>query len=208
MSKFQLKCPLLCLVADPGVTGLVQAAEAALAAGITMLHLRGHTFSSAHLYTLATALRPLCERYQAAFIVNDRVDVGLAAGAHGFQLGVRSLPLPVVRRLVGEGYLLGASVHSREEAQTAVASGADFLLAGTIFASHSHPGGPTSGPGLLRAIKQIGLNCPLLAIGGITSANAGQVMEHGADGIAVISAILEAESIECAVRELRISIGL
>lgn len=208
MSKFQLKSPLLCLVTDPEVPNLIQAAHAALTAGITMLQLRGHTLSSAHMYTLATALRPLCQRYQAAFIINDRVDIGLAVGAHGFQLGMRSLPLPVVRQLVGEEYLLGVSVHSREEAQIAVAGGADFLLAGTIFASHSHPGEPTSGLELLRAIKQMELSCPLLAIGGITSKNARKVMEHGADGIAVISAILEAANIESAVRELRASIGL
>ncbi len=208
MSKFQMTSPLLCLVTDPEVPDLIQAVERALAAGITMLQLRGQTLPPAHLYMLAMALCPLCQKYQAAFIVNDRVDVGLVAGANGFQLGVRSLPLPIVRQLVGEEYLLGASVHSPEEAQVAVASGADFLLAGTIFASQSHPGGRTGGLELLRAIKHMRLNCPLLAIGGITSANAGQVMDSGADGIAVISVILDAANIEHAVRELRTSIGL
>jgi thiamine monophosphate synthase len=164
------------------------------------------------------------------FIVNDRIDVGLAIGADGFQLGARSLPLAVARQLVGEDYLLGASIHSGEEALAAEAGGADFLLVGTIFASHTHPGEPPSGTELLRAIRrappgafrdrdlekdeessQIPIPerhaCPLLAIGGITQANARQVIEAGADGIAVMSAIIGSADIKQVIRELRAAIN-
>ncbi|MBV9688298.1 MAG: thiamine phosphate synthase, partial [Ktedonobacteraceae bacterium] len=134
MSKLTLNYPLLCLVTDPSTRDLVTKVEAALFAGVNMVQLRGHHLPAAELYRLALALCPLCHRYQALFIVNDRIDVGLAAAADGFQLGTRSLPLPVARQLLGKEYLLGASVHSREEAQAAATSGADFLLAGTIFA--------------------------------------------------------------------------
>jgi thiamine monophosphate synthase len=133
--------------------------------------------------------------------------------------------------------LLGASVHSPEEALTAWTNGADFLLAGTIFASHTHPNEPPSGIDLLYTIiTQLptppivgtGLapvrfspakrfqtetspvhteKATILAIGGITSANARQVMEAGADGIAVISAILSTANIKEAVSELRIAIN-
>lgn len=208
VSKLKLKCPLLCLITDPEVPDLVKIVETALSAGITMLQLRGHQLSAAQLHRLALAVGPLCQHYKAVFIINDRVDVGLAAGADGFQLGRHSLPLAVVHQLVGEDYLLGASVHSLEEARTAVASGADFLLAGTIFPSRSHPGGPTTGPSLLRGIKQILPTFPLLAVGGITTANAGRAMAAGADGVAVISAILGAVDVTHAVRELRTKIGL
>ena len=153
MSELRLKRPHLCLVTDPERTDLIQKVERALAAGVTMLQLRGHTLSSARLYELAIALGELCQRYQALFIVNDRVDIGLVTGADGFQLGTHSMPLAVARQLVGERYLLGASVHSPAEARAAVAVGADFLLAGTIFASPSHPAGLTSGPQLIRALK-------------------------------------------------------
>lgn len=173
-----------------------------------MVQLRGHQLSAADMYTLALTLHPLCQRYAAACIINDRVDVGLAVRAEGFQLGRRSLPLPMVRQLAGEDYLLGASVHSQEEARAAVANGADFLIAGTIFASHSHPGEPPSGLDLLHDIKQTLPAYPLLAIGGITSENAEQAMVAGADGVAVISAILGATDVACAVRELRTAIGL
>src|SRR6266849_5869619 len=163
---FELRRPQLCLITDPTVPSLPEIVEAALAVGVTMLQLRGHQLSAAQLYTLALQLRPRCRYYGAAFIVNDRLDVGLAVEADGFQLGKRSLPLHVARQVVGTRYLLGASVPSLEEAQAAVADGADFLLAGTIFASPSHPGEPTSGPGLLRAIKQAFPSCFVLAVGG------------------------------------------
>lgn len=208
MSKFRLKRPLLCLVTDPSVPHLAESVEMALSAGVNMVQLRGHLLSALELYRLAEILWPMCQRYNAAFIVNDRLDVGLATGADGFQLGMHSLPLTIVRSLVGNNHLLGASVHSIKDAQMAVASEADFLLAGTIFASRSHPDGPTSGPGLLSAIKQSFPDFPLIAIGGITAENAEQVMKVGADGIAVISAILHAKHVIQAVSTLRKIISL
>lgn len=198
-----LSRPQLCLITDPTIPNLPEIIEAALAAGVTMLQLRGHQLSAAQLYALALQLRPLCQRYGASFIVNDRLDVGLAVDADGLQLGKRSLPLHIARQVVGKRYLLGASVHSLEEAQAAVADGADFLLAGTIFASPSHPGEPTSGPGLLHAVKQAFPSCFVLAVGGITAATAKQAMEAGADGVAVISAILKVKDVQKAVEELR-----
>ena len=202
MNARKLKPPLLCLVTDPDVPQLVEKVESALQAGINMLQLRGHRLSASQLYQLALALRPRCQHYGATFIVNDRLDVGLAVQADGFQLGAHSLPIATARQIVGNNYLLGASIHTLDEARIAIASGADFLLAGTIFPSTSHPGGPTSGLTLLRAIKRE-YSHPLLAIGGITPANAQQAIEAGADGIAVISAILTAPDIAQAVNALR-----
>jgi thiamine-phosphate pyrophosphorylase len=167
-----------------------------------MLQLRGHQLSASNLYALSLQLRPRCQQHGAAFIVNDRLDVGLAVEADGFQLGKGSLPLHVARQVVGTRYLLGASVHSLEEAQAALADGADFLLAGTIFASPSHPGEPTNGLNLLRAIKQRHPTCFVLAIGGITATTARQAMEAGADGVAAISAIFGADDVQKAVTDL------
>lgn len=207
VGKLMLPHPALSLITDPAVPDLVTKVEAALSAGVNMLQLRGHQLQAIELYRLALALHPLCQRYQAAFIVNDRIDVGLAAGADGFQLGTRSLPLAAARLLVGEDYLLGASVHSCEQA-LAAAGEADFLLVGTIFSSSTHPGEPPCGTGLLYEIKQLLPTHPLLAVGGITSANAGQAMQAGADGIAVITAILSAANVEQAVSELCAAINL
>ncbi len=208
MGKLTLPHPTLGLITDPTVPDLVTKVEAALSAGVNMVQLRGHQLQAVELYRLALALHPLCQRSQAAFIVNDRIDVGLAAGADGFQLGTRSLPLATARQLIGEDYLLGASVHSCEQALAAAAGGADFLLVGTIFSSSTHPGEPPRGTGLLYEIKQLLPTYPLLAVGGITSTNAGQAMRAGADGIAVIAALLSAANVEQAVSELRAAIHL
>ena len=207
MSKLTLTYPVLCLITDPEVPDLITRVEVALSAGVNMLQLRGHTLPAAELYRLALVLRPLCHRYGAIFIVNDRIDVGLVTGADGFQLGRHSLPLAAARQLTGGDHLLGVSVHSCEEAVAAGVGEADFLLAGTIFASHTHPAEPPSGPDLLHAIKQTLPTCPLLAIGGITQANAKQAMQAGADGIAVISAILGSANVKQAANELRMAIN-
>ncbi|GCE47845.1 thiamine-phosphate pyrophosphorylase [Thermosporothrix hazakensis] len=193
----------LCLVTDPTHAELERVVTEALAAGISMLQLRGHTLSAASLYALARRFLPLCNRYQTALIVNDRLDVGLAAGAHGFQLGRRSLPVAVARSLVGPEMLLGVSVHSLEEAREAVEAGADYLLAGTLFPSHSHPGERTAGIGLIRALRQAYPALPLIGIGGITSENAAEVIEAGANGVAVISALFQAPSVSVEVERLR-----
>ncbi|GCE17693.1 thiamine phosphate synthase [Dictyobacter kobayashii] len=200
--------PQLCLVTDPDMPDLLARIQYALDAGINMLQLRGPQLSASQLYELARVVAPLCECYEVPLIVNDRLDVGLAVHASGFQLGQKSLPLPVARQLVGPQAYLGASIHSVEEADSAWQQGADFLLAGTIFASASHPDGAVSGLELLRHIKASQSTCRLYAIGGITAAHAEQVMQAGADGIAVISAILRAKDVAASVKELRQAIGL
>ncbi|MBE3560472.1 MAG: thiamine phosphate synthase, partial [Ktedonobacteraceae bacterium] len=102
-----LQRPQLCLVTDPAVARLEAIVEQALAAGITMLQVRGHQLDAAYLYALTCRLCPLCHQYGALCIVNDRLDVGMAVKADGFQLGRRSLPLSVAREVVGKDYLLG-----------------------------------------------------------------------------------------------------
>ncbi len=202
MSKFSLQFPLLCLVTDPARPSLLKTIESALSAGVNMVQLRGHQLPALQLYELACNLRSICLVYGAALLVNERLDIGLASGADGFQLGVRSFPLAVARELVGEHFLLGASVHTLAEAHEAVSNGADFLLAGAIFASSSHPGAAGRGPGLLSEIKRAFPATPLIAIGGITAFNAHEVMDAGADGVAAISAICDAENTSQAVNAL------
>jgi thiamine-phosphate diphosphorylase len=198
--------PLLCLVTDERHPALVEVARQALEAGIDLLQLRGPGLSAARLYELATILGPLARQHGARLIINDRLDVALAVGADGVQLGRRSLPLAVARSLCqrwGQSLLLGASVHSLAEAEEAVAAGADYLLAGTIFPSPSHPGQAGAGPTLLRQLRDRWPRLPLLAIGGLSAANAAQAIAAGADGIAVISAIYGAASVAQAVDALR-----
>lgn len=204
----KVQVPQLCLVTDPTVPDLLARTQQALEAGITMLQLRCHSLPASHIYELAQRLGPLCRQHGALFIINDRIDVALATGADGVQSGSQSLPLMAARMLIGTQHLLGVSVHSLEQAQTAIEQGADFLIVGNIFVSRSHPDRPAGGTELLHQIRQYAPSPPILGIGGINATNARQVMDAGASGIAVISAILLAEDITHSVRELRRCIGL
>jgi thiamine-phosphate pyrophosphorylase len=203
MSRSALPCPQLCLITDPTIPDLLPKVEEALAAGITMLQIRAHQYTASQLYEFTLPLLALCRQYNALCVLNDRLDVGLAVHVDGFQLGALSLPLLLAREVVGESFLLGASVHSPQQAQQAAMQGADFLQVGNIFPSRSHPGEPGSGPSLVRSIKQEHSALPVLAVGGIDVSNAATVLAAGADGIAVISALLRSSQITLVVQQLR-----
>lgn len=192
-SKIQnrLPLPLVCLVTDRrAVAGsLVEAVARAVDGGVNMVQVREKELPAGELLRLVCDLRGVVAG-RALLVVNDRVDVALAADADGVHLPGHGLPPLAARSLVGER-LVGRSVHSAGEASEAGEQGADYALLGAIFASRSHPGQPGAGPELIRLARPC-CRVPLLGIGGITPENAASVMEAGADGVAVISAILAA----------------
>lgn len=188
-SRPVLPLPIVMLVTDRHACGdrrLEDVVEAALEGGVNVIQLREKDLPARDLLALATRLRQIVGS-QALLLVNDRVDVALAAGAHGVQLGRDALPTDTARSLFPDG-LIGRSVHDVAHAAEGVAAGADLLLVGTMFASRSHPGTTPTGPSLLRKITAI-TSLPLVGIGGITPANARQVIAAGASGAAAISAI-------------------
>ena len=197
--------PVLCLVTDRQVCPpdeLPGRVAAAVAGGVDIVQLRDKEESGGALLELATALRE-ATRGSAFLLVNERADVATACGADGVQLGEAAMPTASVRRILPEGSIIGRSVHSVEGATEAEASGADFLLVGTMFATRSHPGEEPSGPGLLERIRAAGVGAPLLAIGGIIADNIAQVMHSGADGAAVITAILASPDPERAAAQIK-----
>ncbi len=197
-----LPSPCLCLVTDPGVCGrdeLAGRVAAGVNGGVDVVQLRDKELPGGELLELARELEKAV-RGRALLLVNERVDVAVASGADGVQLGEAGLPTEASRRMLGDGALIGRSVHSVDGAHAAVRSGADFLLVGTMFATRSHPGEEPSGPGLLRRIRDAGITIPMLGIGGITEGNAAQVLDAGADGVAVITAIL-ADADPCAAAQ-------
>lgn len=182
----------LCLVTDRRVCPpdeLPGRVSSAIAGGVDVVQLRDKEESGGALLELAKSLGNIT-RGSSILLVNERADVAIACGADGVQLGEAAMPTAVVRAILPEGSIIGRSVHSVESATQAQASGADFLLVGTMFATRSHPGEEPSGPGLLERIRSAGVETPLLAIGGITADNIVQVMQAGANGVAVITAIL------------------
>ena len=168
---------------------MTQRVSAAVSGGVDVVQLRDKELPGAALLELAKELK-YAIRGRALLLVNERVDVAVAAQADGVQLGELGLPTDVSRRMLGDAPLIGRSVHSVKGAVDAAQSGVDFLLVGTMFATRSHPGEEPTGPGLLNRIKDAGNTKPMLGIGGITEGNVGQVMSAGAQGIAVITAVL------------------
>lgn len=209
MVEIRLPIPVVSLVTDRhsclGRT-LEGVVVEAVAAGVRLVQLREKDLSPRELLELGRRLIGPVRQGGALLVVNDRVDVALALGADGVQLGTMSLPVEVVRRLVGPRLLVGASVHSVGEAIAAERAGADYLQLGTIFATASHPGREPGGPALVAEVVGA-VKIPVVAIGGIDADNAGQLMEVGASGVAVIRAIQSAPDAGMAARALREAVG-
>jgi len=182
----------------------LQVAEAAILGGADVLQLRDKEASSGRLYRVAMQLRKLTRDANIPFIVNDRLDIALAAGADGVHVGQTDLPASVVREIMGPDRILGVSVDTVEEALLAERDGADYLGVGPVFEARGTK--PDAGEPLgVDRIARIRRHCrlPIVAIGGIDLENAGKVRDAGADAAAVISAIGTADDIARAVRRLK-----
>ncbi len=180
------------LVAGPDQTigNFVDAVSAALAGGVTMVQLRAKTLTDREIVELGRTLLPHCRRHDAAFLVNDRIDLALAIGADGTHLGVDDLPLADARRLVPPEFVLGFSPDTDEQAAEAKALGASYLGVGPVFGTSSKAdAGAAIGLELLRHRAAIS-GLPTIGIGGVTPANAASVIDAGACGVSVIGAIL------------------
>lgn len=182
----------------------LEVAEAAIAGGADVLQLRDKEASGGRLYREALQLRKLTRDAKVLFIVNDRLDIALAVDADGVHVGQSDLPASVVRGVMGPGKILGVSVDTVEEAVQAEKDGADYLGVGPVFEARGTK--PDAGePVGLDRIARIRRHCrlPIVAIGGIDAENARKVRESGADGAAVISAIVSADDIAQAARRLK-----
>jgi thiamine-phosphate pyrophosphorylase len=135
------------------------------------------------------------------FVVNDRVDIAMAAGADGVHLGQDDLPLAAARRLWPEG-LVGRSTHSLGQALAAQAEGADYIGVGPVWATPTKPGRPAVGLELVRSVAAAGLGIPWVAIGGVDAANVGEVLAAGARAVAAVRAVTAATDPEAAARGL------
>lgn len=195
----------LCVITDRKVSGGLshpEIAELALRGGASIIQLRDKEASPRELLSEAFALAQLCRQYGATFIVNDRLDLALASGADGVHLGQDDLPAKAARRLL-QGKLLGISTHSLEQAVKAEEDGADYIGVGPIFPTATKETGyqPLGLKGLSRIREAV--KVPILAIGGISFENAPSVITAGADGVAVVKAVVGAQDIVQAAYRLR-----
>jgi thiamine-phosphate pyrophosphorylase len=204
-----MKSFLLCYITDRRQLRSVSLAAVireTLRAGVDMVQIREKDLASRELIALVQeALSASREpgRGGASVIVNDRLDVALAAGAEGVHLGAHSMPVQVVRRFAPPPFVIGVSCHSLAEAMAAESGGADYLVLGPVFETPSKLGyGPPLGLEMLRGVTSR-ITIPVLALGGITVERIRPCLEAGASGIAGIRIFQDCESVQERVRELR-----
>ncbi|MCL2786481.1 MAG: thiamine phosphate synthase [Methanomassiliicoccaceae archaeon] len=195
----------LYVITDEGLSGGLSHQEItrfACEGGADVIQLRDKTMDKERLTRVAMEMRRITSLHGTLFFVNDHVDVALASEADGVHLGQEDTDLVEAVR-TGNGMLIGISVGSADEARAAEAGGASYIGFGPIFGTGSkHDAGPATGLDELRAIKEA-VSIPVVAIGGITKENAASVTAAGADGVAVISAVVSQSDITKAARELR-----
>jgi len=167
----------------------------AIDGGVKAIQLRGKNLSAKELLKIGERLRHLTHIESVKLFINDRIDVAMAIQADGVHLGQNSMPVKLARETSGDRFIIGVSTHSLKEAMDAEAGGADFITVGPIFETESKlrygsPVGLTTLADVCRKVK-----IPVFAIGGISIERVNSVMKEGAHGVAVISAILKAESV-------------
>jgi len=180
---------------------LYLALETALQAGVKYIQLREKRLPTRKILDMAYWMKELTREYGAKLFINDRVDIALAVGADGVHLGQKSLPAHAARKATGDNFLIGVSTHGVDEALQAEHDGADFITLGPIYNTPSKlKYGAPIGVDIIRQVKSE-VSIPVLAIGGIKTGSVNEVLDAGADGVAVISGILAAEDIRGTTEE-------
>lgn len=183
--------------------GLLETVEAALLGGVTAVQLREKNGTDREILQTADRVRELCTDHGAAFFMNDRVDLALAAGADGVHLGIDDLSIPAVRRIAGPNLWIGFSPDTDTGARSAKLEGASYLGVGPVFGTRSKPdAGPAIGVSMLRRRIAIA-DLPVIGIGGIDASNVASVIRAGATGVAVMSAVLRADDPRVAAETIR-----
>ncbi|HEY7458895.1 MAG TPA: thiamine phosphate synthase [Xanthobacteraceae bacterium] len=183
-------------------------ASAAVRGGATVIQLRNKTGETREIVQQAAAVKRALERSGAPLLVNDRVDVALAAGADGVHLGREDLDPVAARRLLGPRAIVGATVRSDADVAALVPGAIDYVCIGGVFATTSkgNPDPPVGVHGLAHLVRLVHERAPGLPVGaiaGIDEGNAAEVMRAGVDGVAVMSAVTAAADPEAAARRLR-----
>jgi thiamine-phosphate diphosphorylase len=191
----------LYLITDAsGARGHEEIVREAIAGGARLIQFRDKYLSKDGFRDMAFRLRKITADAGAAFIVNDDIETALACGADGVHLGQDDTPLQVARKIAGDRLIIGISTHSLAQALAAQEDGADYIGFGPIFKTGTKDAGEAKGTSQLRSLKGK-IKIPIAAIGGINLDNASEVIKAGADAVAVISAVSDAEDAALAARK-------
>ena len=188
-----------------GRLDFLQTIEQAIQGGCSVVQLREKECSTREFYRQAADVKTLTRQYNIPLIINDRIDVCMAANADGVHLGQEDLPVREARKILGQEKIIGASAHNLEEALKAWREGADYLGVGAIFGTKTKKNTVDTSIETLREIcTQVPI--PVVAIGGICIENVGQLKHTGISGVAVVSAIMAAKEPKRAAEELLIKV--
>ena len=180
--------------------GLLRLVELAAEARVALVQIREKSLTARALFELASQAARLTRGSETRVVVNDRADIARAAGCDGVHLSTRSLEASVVRRAFGEDFLIGVSAHTHAEARAAREGGADFAVFGPIFDTPSKRAyGPPVGLEALKEAAHALSPFPLVALGGVSEANAGACLAAGAEGIAAIRLFADGQNLARAV---------
>jgi len=196
----------LYLVTDRGLSQdrpLEYIVEEAVKGGVTIVQLREKNAGSREFFDLAVKMKKLLTKYDIPLIINDRLDIALASGADGLHLGQSDLPVSVARKILGKEKIIGLSVETVEQAREANEQDADYIAISPVFSTATKT--DISVPLGIKGVKVISSlsKFPALAIGGINANNASDIIENGAAGIAVVSAIMSSHNPFRAAEELK-----
>jgi len=191
----------LCTDARRAQGDLASFLDAVLGAGVDIVQLREKGLEAGEELALLEVFAEACRRYGRLLAVNDRADVALAAGADVLHLGQDDLPVPVARRILGPGPVIGRSSHSPGQADAAAREpGVDYFCAGPVWTTPTKPGRPATGVGLLAHVAKMAPTRPWFAIGGISLSRLDEVLAAGATRVVVVRAITDAGDPAAAAR--------
>ncbi len=179
----------------------VEAAGQAIRGGAKTIQLRDKEHNTRSLITIAGEMQKLCAEHGVLFIINDKLDIALASNADGLHVGKDDLSVATARSLLPVDKILGGSARTIEEARSAYSGGVDYIGVGAMYATATKEKAEVVGPGRITEIRRA-VDLPIVGIGGINKSNLREVLKAGADAAAVISAVMTADDIEAATRQL------
>jgi len=196
----------LYLVTDRGLARgrtTLEIVKTAVCGGTTIVQLREKDCSTRNFIEQALTVKKFLKARGVPLLINDRVDVAQAIAADGVHLGQTDMPLEIAKKILGDSMIIGISAESLEDAIEAERGGADYLGISPIYATPTKT--DTASPLGLKGLREIrnAVKLPLVGIGGLNKDNAAEVIRHGADGVAVVSAIVAADDPAAAAEELK-----
>jgi len=194
---------LLCITSSRTDVSYQQQVELACEGGADIIQFRDNSLPDRDFLATAFELKNICKKYKVLFTVNNRVDVARIVDADGVHLGQKDIPVKYAREVLGDSKIIGLSASTLEQVKEALTQDINYIGHGAIYSTDTKTDAVTRGLSVLKNIKQICKNIPVIAIGGIDKTNVEEVIKAGADGVAVVKAVCGAKDIKREAEEIK-----